>query len=42
MLLVIQMDNAAEFKALVVWDEPKGIEFEFIEPGTPPQNGVVE
>ena len=42
MLLVIQTDNAAEFKALVAWGESKEIEFEFIEPGTPPQNGVVE
>ena len=42
MLLVIQTDNAAEFKALVAWGKPKGIEFKFIEPGTPPQNGVAE
>lgn len=42
MLLVIQMDNAAEFKVLKAWGAPKGIEFEFIEPGTPPQNGIAE
>ena len=42
MLLIIQTDNAHEFKALEAWGQPKGIEFEFIEPGTPPQNGVAE
>ena len=42
MLLIIRTDNAREFKALEAWGEPKGIEFEFIEPGTPPQNGVAE
>ena len=42
MLLIIQTDNACEFKALEAWGQPKGIEFEFIEPGTPPQNGVAE
>ena len=40
MLLVIRTNNAREFKALEVWGQPKGIEFEFIEPGTPQQNGV--
>lgn len=42
MLLVIQTDNTTEFKVLVAWGEPKDIEFEFIEPDTPPQNGVAE
>ena len=42
MLLIIRTDNAREFKALEAWGQPKGIEFEFIEPGTPPQNGVAE
>lgn len=42
MLLIIQIDNAAEFKVLEVWGKPKNIEFEFIKPGTPPQNSVAE
>ena len=42
MLLVIWTDNAREFKALEAWGQPKSIEFEFIKPGTPPQNSVVE
>ena len=42
MLLIIWTDNACEFKALEAWGQPKGIEFEFTEPGTPPQNSVVE
>ena len=42
MLLVIQTDNTHEFKVLEAWGQPKGIEFEFIESGTPPQNGVAE
>ena len=42
MLLIIRTDNAREFKALETWGQPKGIEFEFIEPGTPAQNGVAE
>lgn len=42
LLLVIRTDNTTEFKVLVAWGAPKGIEFEFIEPGTPPQNGVAE
>ena len=35
MLLIIWTDNACEFKALEAWGQPKGIEFEFIKPGTP-------
>ena len=42
MLLIIQTDNTAEFKALVAWGEPKSIEFKFIESGTPLQNGMAE
>lgn len=42
MLLVIQMDNIVEFKVLVIQGKSKGIEFKFIEPGTPPQNSVVK
>ena len=42
MLLIIRTDNAREFKALTPWGMEKGIEFEFIEAHTPPQNGVAE
>ena len=35
MLLIIQMDNAREFKALVPWGDEKGIEFEFIRVSYP-------
>ena len=42
MLLVIWTDNVCEFKALEAWGQPKDIEFEFIKPGTLPQNGVAE
>lgn len=42
MLLVIRTDNAAEFIALKPWAESKGVELEFIEAHTPPQNGVAE
>jgi hypothetical protein len=42
MLLVIRTDNAKEFIALKPWAESKGIEIEFIEAETPPQNGVAE
>jgi transposase InsO family protein len=41
-LLTIRTDNAKEFKALVPWALKRGIQFEFIEPDTPPQNGVAE
>lgn len=41
-LLVIRTDNALEFHALKPWCSAKGIELEFIEPDTPPQNGVAE
>ena len=41
-LLIIQTDNVCEFKALEAWGQPKGIEFEFIESGTLPQNDVAE
>ena len=36
------MDNAREFKVLILWGMEKGIEFEFIESHTPPQNGIAE
>lgn len=42
MLLIIRTDNAAEFIALKKWAKSKGIELEFIESYTPPQNGVAE
>jgi transposase InsO family protein len=42
MLLIIRTDNAAEFIALKPWAKSKGIELEFIESYTPPQNGVAE
>lgn len=42
MLLVIRTDNAREFIALQPWAEAQGIEIEFIEAETPPQNGVAE
>ena len=32
----------ASSKALEAWGQPKGIGFEFIEPGTPPQNSITE
>ena len=41
-LLVIRADNALEFHALEPWCSARGIELEFIEPDTPPQNGVAE
>lgn len=42
MLLIIWTDNAREFKVLVPWGMEKGIELEFIEVHTLPQNGVAE
>jgi transposase InsO family protein len=42
LLITIRTDNAKEFEALRPWAEGKGIEIEFIEPYTPPQNGVAE
>lgn len=42
MLMIIRTDNAREFIALRPWAESKGIELEFIETDTPPQNGVAE
>ncbi|BCR88813.1 uncharacterized protein ACHE_50011A [Aspergillus chevalieri] len=42
MLLVIRTDNAKEFLALEPWAQLKGIQLEFTEPYTPPQNGVAE
>ena len=42
MLLIIWTDNTHEFKVLEAWGQPKGIKFEFIKPGTLPQNGVAE
>ena len=42
MLLIIWTDNACKFKALEAWGQPKDIEFEFIKPGTLPQNSVAE
>ena len=42
MLLVIRTDNAKEFLALESWGLLRGIQFEFIEAHTPPQNGVAE
>lgn len=42
MLLVIRADNAREFLALSPWAMEKGIQLEFIEAHTPPQNGVAE
>ena len=36
MLLIIWTDNTCKFKVLEAWGQPKGIEFEFIEPDTPP------
>lgn len=42
MLLIIQTDNATEFRALISWGEQKEIEFEFIEFYTPSQNDVAE
>ena len=41
-LLAIRTDNAKEFEALKPWAQEKGIIIEFIEPHTPPQNGVAE
>ena len=41
-LLIIQTDNAREFRVLILWGMKKGIEFKFIEAHTLPQNGVVE
>ena len=42
MLLIIWTDNTTEFRAMVPWGIEKGIEFEFIESYTPPQNSVAE
>lgn len=42
LVVIIRTDNAREFMALRPWGDEKGIEFEFIEPDTPPQNGVAE
>lgn len=42
MLLIIRTDNAKEFLALGKWADAIGIELEFIESDTPPQNGVAE
>ena len=42
MLLVIRTDNAKEFLALEPWGLLRGIQLEFIEAHTPPQNGVAE
>lgn len=42
MLLIIWMDNAREFRALILWGIEKEIEFKFIEAYTLPQNSVVE
>ncbi|ODM21132.1 hypothetical protein SI65_04185 [Aspergillus cristatus] len=42
MLLVIRADNAKEFLALESWGLLRGIQLEFIEAYTPPQNGVAE
>jgi len=42
MLLVIHADNAKEFLALESWGLLRGIQLEFIEAYTPPQNGVAE
>lgn len=41
-LLVIRTDNAREFRALIPEMDKRGIEMEFIEAETPPQNGVAE
>jgi len=42
MLSVIQPNNAKEFLALEPWGLLRGIQLEFIEAYTPPQNGVAE
>ena len=42
MLSVIQTNNAKEFLALEPWGLLRGIQLEFIEAYTPPQNGVAE
>lgn len=42
MLIIIRTDNAREFLALEPWADARGIEMEFIEADTPPQNGVAE
>lgn len=42
MLLVIRTDNAKEFLSLEPWGLLRGIQPEFIEAYTPPQNGVAE
>ena len=42
LLISIRTDNAKEFDALKPWAEERGIEIKFIEPHTPPQNGVAE
>lgn len=39
---MIRTDNALEFHALKPWCSARGIELEFIEPDTLPQNGVAE
>ncbi|EED15089.1 conserved hypothetical protein [Talaromyces stipitatus ATCC 10500] len=41
-LINIRLDNAKEFAALGSWAEKKGIDLEFTEPYTPPQNGPAE
>ena len=41
-MLIIWMDNAREFRALILWGIEKEIEFKFIEAYTLPQNSVVE
>lgn len=41
-LIDIRLDNAKEFAALGSWAEKKGIDLEFTEPYTPPQNGPAE
>jgi transposase InsO family protein len=41
-LIDIRLDNAKEFAALESWAGKKGIDLEFTEPYTPPQNGPAE
>ena len=38
----IRLDNAKEFAALKPWATNRGVELEFTEPYTPPQNGMAE
>ncbi|KAF7174279.1 hypothetical protein CNMCM6106_008468 [Aspergillus hiratsukae] len=42
LLVNIRLDNAREFVALKPWATEKGIDLEFTEPYTPPQNGPAE